>query len=299
MKIRTRKRTAAEKAQDKAKKEAKKELRKEKKEVKKDSREAKKDIRQAGLSRDDRREAIKEINSGRRDDVKDIKEDIKEISKSLEVILPVKTANVALLRQDLRDINFLDGTEVRPMTIDDAYPVLNRIYQRSIEMSEVALAYIEPFVVLSQRASWVENWNNDELLVKWFGEIDHHNDASGVFNKMNSVVRRLNKKITIRLHPKRNSTTSAQNNGTFFEPKMFKVFPWLFEATQDQTTKALNYDEMASIFIHELIHLFVFDQKLDGEKVYGEDMALQLAIDEPKKAQKSPENFEHFCLDLV
>lgn len=297
MKIRTRKRTAAEKAQDKAKREDKKDLRKDKKALKKDARDDKKAIRQSGANRKDKRDAIKEINKAKKSKVTDIKDDIKQVRKSLEIILPVKTANVALLRQDLRDIDFFDGNEIRPLTIDDAYEILNRVYQRSIEMAENALTYIQPFAVLAERPTWVSTWNNDALLVRWFGSVNDHNDVSGVFNKMNSVVNRLNDKMVIRLHPQRSKTTSAQNNGTFFEPKTFKVFPWLIESNLDEE-KAIGYDYMASVFIHELIHLFVFDQKLDGETVYGEQLALKLAEDEPKKARKSPENFEHFCLEV-
>lgn len=327
MKIRTRKRTAAEKAADKAKKEEKKDLRQDKKEVKKDARqdkkeirqdtrEKKKDIRKSDLKgkdksdakkdvRQDKRKDIKDIKAGKKEDVKDIKEEIKEVRKSLEIILPVKTANVALLRNDLADINFLDNSgTVRHIEIEDAFDILNRTYQRSIVMAEGGLAYLRPFVVLAQRPSWIQNWNGDRLLARWFGRISKVGDATDVFNKLNSVVERLNKKMTIRLHPQRDRAvggvggTLAQNNGTFFEPRTFKVFPFLFEASRT-ANNALIIDDMASTFIHEMVHLTVFDQKLEGETVYGERLALQLAIDKPNRARKSPENFSLFCLELA
>ncbi len=321
MKIRTRKRTAAEKARDKAKKEQKKALKEEKKQVKKDAREdkrgarktakdEKKDIRNSNLSQKEKNEAKKAVNKGKKDvikdinrdkkgEVKDVNEDLKEVRKSLEIILPAKTANVALLRQDLRDITFNDGNELRSITIEDAYPILNKAYRISIDLAESALEYIRPFVVLSQRASWIRNWNNDDLLIQWFGEIDKVNNASDVFNRMNSVVERLNSKITIRLHPQRSGTTNAQNMGTFFEPKMFKVFPRLIKNSLDETTSEINYDYIASVMIHELIHVWFTDQKLDGKTVYGEDLVMELAAENPKKARRSAENYEHFCISFA
>ncbi len=322
-----RKRTSAEKAADKAKKEEKKDLKQEKREVKKDARsdkketrqdarDDKKDIRKSDLKgkekrdakkdvRQDKREDVKEINADKKVKVKDIKAELKEVRQSLDIKLPVKAANVALLRQDLRDINFRDDSgTVRPIGIEDAFAMLNRTYERSIVMAETGLEYINRFVVLAQRPNWITNWNNDALLVKWFGEISKVGDASGVHNKMDSVVKRLNKKMTIRLHPQRDrasdgsSGTLAQNNGTFFEPKTFKVFPYLFEASRADDN-SLIIDDMASTFIHEMVHLFVFDQKHDGETVYGDTRALKLAIDRPDKARKSPENFSLFCLELV
>jgi len=306
MKIRTRKRTATEKAADKAKKAKKKDLRKDKRERKKDARDAKKDVRQSDLNKEERKAAIDAINSSKKADVKDIKEELREAKQGLEIILPVKTANVALVRQDLRDIDFLDNTGVvRPIEIEDAFTIIQTAYNRAIELAETAHDYLKPFVVLSRRATWVTNWNSDELLVKWFGVISHHNNASDVNNRLSSVVDRLNKKVTIRLHPQRNRAvtpvglegTRAQNNGTFFEPKTFKVFPFIIESNIDDSTKAVSIDEIAAILIHELIHLWFNDQKLDGETVYGDDLAMQLAIDNPKKARKSAENYEWFCLE--
>ncbi len=321
MKIRTRRRTAAEKDRDKAKKEEKKELRKEKREAKqdarkdkrssrKDAREEKKSIRKSDLSgkdkreakkevRKDKRDSIKEINAEKKIEVKAIKEKLKEVRQSLEIILPVKTANVTLLREDLRDITFNDGLKEREVTIDDAYTILNIAYNRSIELAESALDYLRPFANLSERSSWIDNWNSDTLLTQWFGKIDDVNNVSDVFNRLNSVVKRLNKKITIRLHPQREGNRNAQNNGTFFEPKMFKVFPHLIENSLDTTTLELDYDRMASVLIHELVHLWFTDQKLDGNKVYGEDLAMDLAEKNPRKARRSAENYEHFCLSFA
>lgn len=333
MKLRTRKRTAVEKATDKAKnatikelkkdkQEVKEKARKDKKEIRQDARVEKSEIRKSGVKGKAKRDAVKDINEDKRKDVNDInsikkidvapiKEELKVERKktrlALNIILPVKTANVNLLRNDLSDIEFLDSSgTLRHIEIKDAFDVLNLVYQRSIEMAEAGLAYLNPFVVLAQRPSWINNWNNDALLVRWFGLINKVGDASAVHNKLNSVVTRLNKKMTIRLHPQRDMKysdegtggTTAQNNGTFFEPRTFKVFPWLFESARN-ADRSLNIENMASTFIHEMVHLTVFDQKLEGETVYGEELALQLAIDRPNKARKSPENFSFFCLELM
>lgn len=315
-----RKKTAAEKAQKKKQKEAKKELRqdkrevkkdarKEKKEVRKDAREDKKEIRKSDDTRKEKREAkkdirkdkrdtVKDLNKDKREDVKEIKEDIKEVKRWLDVKLPTKTANVALLRQDLRDIKYMEGGVEKEIIIDDVYEILNQAYELSKVLSARGLRVLSN-IIDEDRSQWVSLWNDRQKLVTWFGVADKESQVKDVHDRLKYVDDRLNKQITIRLRPQRDANTNAMNAGTFFEPKTFKVFPNLIKHSLDDTTLEIGYDYIASVMIHELIHVWFTDQKLDGETVYGEDLAKQLAVENPKKARRSAENYESYCITFA
>ena len=134
MKIRLRKKTAVEKDLKKNQKEEKKELRqekraekkdsrKEKKEIRKDTREAKKEVRKSGVKGKEKREEKKSIRIDKRSDIKDvnkekkkkvteIKEKIKDVKHQLNIIFPAKAANLALLRADLSEIKYSDGSGI-------------------------------------------------------------------------------------------------------------------------------------------------------------------------------------------
>ncbi|HMQ69993.1 MAG TPA: M35 family metallo-endopeptidase [Ignavibacteria bacterium] len=318
MKIRLRKKTALEKDLKKNQKAEKKELRqdkraekkdsrKEKKEIRKDTRDAKKEVRKSGVTGKDKRAEKKAIRKDKRSDIKDvnkekkkkvsgIKEKIKDVKHGLNIIFPVKTANLALLREDLRDIKYSDGGGIKEMVYEDVPVILNEALSRARSLAEKGRKHIEK-VIKKDRSEWVKAWNSDSLLKTWFGEAELANHAKDVFDRLSSVEKRLNKKISIRVHPQRDSGTNAQNNGTFFEPKTFKVFPKLFMNSLDPATSIPDYDYIGSVMIHELIHIWFTDQKLnDGTKVYGDVLAKKLAKENPRKARRSAENYEQFCI---
>jgi hypothetical protein len=140
------------------------------------------------------------------------------------------------------------------------------------------------------KKNWVADFNEDTVLKKWFGKVEKKGHVKDVHNRIESACKRIEKGLKIRLRPQKRGL-NAQNLGTFFDPKTFQVFPNIFSDGIDT-----NY--MASVFIHELIHLWFTDQKLDGKKVYEEATAIDLAKREPKKARKSAENYERYCLEL-
>lgn len=312
-----RKKTAAEKMRKEDQREAKKELRQDKRETRKEAREERKDIRKDTRAekkqirksdatpketreakkdaRQEKRDDLKEVRTEKKSEVRAIKRDVKEVRRSLDIKLPSKAANVALLREDLRDIAYSESGVVTNLEIEDALEILDRAYERAKELSAKGLRMLED-VVDGPRDGWVSRWSASGDLVTWFGEADEPNHVKDVHDRLRSVNDRLNKQITIRLYPQRSPTTNAQNNGTFFEPKTFKVFPKLFENSLDDTTQEIGYDYMASVMIHELIHLWFTDQKLDGEKVYDEAAALALAKENPRKARRSAENYERYCM---
>ncbi len=85
-------------------------------------------------------------------------------------------------------------------------------------------------------------------------------------------------------------TTNAQNLGSVWSPKTFKLFTRWFRNGELQR---------GGIILHELNHDLFGDQKLDGETVYGERLAKDLAAQKPKNARKSAENYEWCCMRLL
>lgn len=139
------------------------------------------------------------------------------------------------------------------------------------------------------RSQWVASWNADPMLTKWFGDVNRKSQVKDVHSRLLSVCIRLSRGITIRLRPNSESSPLAQNARWFMEPKTFKVFARLLRK---------NDEYVASVFVHELIHLWFTDQKLDGTTVYGEALAMALADANPRKARRSAENYESFVHDL-
>ncbi len=311
--IKLRKNTAAEKARKEKEQEAKKRLRKQKRVTKKDARQDKREIRQEAREekkeirrsdgtakqkreakkdvRKDKKGSLKDVRVAKRKDVKEIKGEIKEVRRTLEIKLPAKAGNVALLRADLRDL-------ARPIEIEEAFEILDTAYERAKVLSGRGLRPLTQ-IVDGPRDRWVDDWAASSLLVQWFGNASRANYVKDVHDRLQSVDRRLNKQLVVRFHPQRTADRSAQNNGTFFEPRTFKVFPRLIENSLDSTSNQVDHDYIASVFIHELIHLWFTDQKINGVKVYEESQALQLARDEPAKARRSAENYERYCLTFA
>lgn len=116
-----------------------------------------------------------------------------------------------------------------------------------------------------------------------------------------------NKKLTIRVRkqPNKAPDRKAQNLGSIFSPKRFKVYPALF-GTLDAEYDGFSAGDVSSdsnlrraaVIIHELNHDLYIDYSVGGKKVYGEAQAKKLARDKPRKSRKSGENFEWFCMRL-
>ncbi|MDF1699299.1 MAG: hypothetical protein P1U56_25815 [Saprospiraceae bacterium] len=193
--------------------------------------------------------------------------------------LPHRQRNRTRLENDLQAIS---------LTTQQAIDKCVRCLNLATLMAEHGKARIN--TVFSQnKRRWVNAWNNDEMLVRWFGEVTHKRQVRKVNRRILSVTTRLSRGIVIRLRPNVNESRNAQNNGWIFEPKRFKVFSRLLDKTDE---------EIASVFVHELIHLWFMDQNLNGETVYGAPLAQALARENPRKARKSAENYEHFVLEL-
>ncbi len=200
---------------------------------------------------------------------------------SHKVILPSRTNKLDELKSDLGNHGLNTG---------NAKQALMQAAVKSEQMAGKGCRYIEN-ITNGRKKDWIKNFNNNTLLRTWFGKVDRKGQVKKVRNRMRSVSRRINKGLKIRLRPQGERTSNARNEMGHFSARKFMVFPKIFK-------NGIDTDKIASIYIHELVHLWFTDQKLNGEKVYDSDTAKQLARENPKSARKSAENYERFCIDL-
>lgn len=166
----------------------------------------------------------------------------------------------------------------------------DRIEQSIRDAEAMSAAGIDKIqgVINMDRSRWERVWNDDTLLVQWFGEVGRPDHVEDVHRRLGMVHDRIaNDVLTIRVRP--SGAGSAQNLGSFISPKTFMVRPsWIIASA----------DFRAGVIIHELMHEWFLDQKIGGQTVYGEALAMQLAAVSPKRARRSAENYMQYCMDV-
>ncbi|MDF1699300.1 MAG: hypothetical protein P1U56_25820, partial [Saprospiraceae bacterium] len=159
-----------------------------------------------------------------------------------KVKLPHRRGNRRILNRELVE----KGT-----TPEDAQKRLINCLNLATRMADHAKTRMNQIYSLDKK-EWVFCWNLDNMLVDYFGKVDRKMHVRKVYNRMLSASYRLSKGIVIRLRPQEERTGHAKSAGWFAEPKRFKVFTNLLDRTDE---------EIASVFVHELIHLWFRDQR--------------------------------------
>ena len=201
----------------------------------------------------------------------------------------VKSPTLKRKRRDLAD-----DLEALDLTIGETEALLIDALNLAERMMNKAYREISAIIRLDNK-DWKDTFNSNRKLKKWFGEVKRKNHVRDVERRMDSICDRMNKGISIRLRPQKERTHNAQNTGTFFEPRRFKVFPNLIAKDSEPDE---GRDAIAAVLIHELMHTWFKDQRLGDKKTYGAERAEDLAKYDPRKARRSAENYEHYCLDL-
>lgn len=198
-----------------------------------------------------------------------------------KVKLPTKDSDLEELESDL--VRF-------DLTIGNASQALRQAALISEKMAQKACDYVER-ITDQPKKRWVNEFKNDGLLVKWFGKPKKKGHVKDVRNRMRSINKRIGKGLNIRLRPQKDRTANARNEAGFLDPKSFRVFPRIFK-------DEINTNYIASVYIHEMMHLWFKDQIIGRVKVNTERRALSLATYHPDRARKSAENYERFCREL-
>ena len=177
------------------------------------------------------------------------------------------------------------------------------------KISSEATVRLGKMLLNKKRRIKVKNWKEDSLIKKFFGSSPPSTiQMRKVHRRIARAHRRLSEThlvIRVRPRPSGSPNRRAQNLGTVFSPRRFKVYPAWFgvlSAEYDGNKSGENSSNSdlrrAAIMVHELNHDLFSDQKLNGDKVYGEKMAKDLARSKPRKARRSSENLEWFCMRL-
>jgi len=197
----------------------------------------------------------------------------------------MKDPRIVWPRREAQRQNILNA--IGSLTKGDVDNMIIESIAAAEEMATVGIDKIQE-IILMNRSRWKRTWNNDDLLVQWFGKVQKASHVKNVHKRLGKVHNRIaNHVLAIRVRPARRG--SAQNLGTFLSPKTFMIRPaWIME----------GQEERAGTIIHELLHEWFLDQKLDGETVYGDELAMRLASENPKKARKSAENYAQYCMDV-
>lgn len=144
---------------------------------------------------------------------------------------------------------------------------------------------------------WVDNFNGNTILTRWFGEVKRKAQVQDVANRMEGLRKRMNRRLKVRVRPHSKPQikkidagkgfTLAQTVGAInLRSGTFTVYPYL-------VTKGVW--DIAETITHEIGHQWFKDQKLERTTVYGATAARDLAKYNPRKARKSTENYSLYC----
>ena len=149
----------------------------------------------------------------------------------------------------------------------------------------------------TSKNDWVDNFNRNTIMVRWFGRVERKAQVEKVLNRMEGLRKRFNRRLKVRVRPHTKNQikkiesgrgyTLAQTIGAVnLRSGTFTVYPKL-------VTREVW--EVAETILHEIGHQWFKDQKLENTTVYGETAARDLARYNPRKARKSTENYSIFC----
>ncbi|SFJ91031.1 hypothetical protein [Celeribacter neptunius] len=191
---------------------------------------------------------------------------------------------------------FIAAFEMHPefSTLDrgDVEAILKEDVARAQRMAAAGLRHLRTILGANRNAGKLDRWRRDALAPLYFGKASTVVQIRSTRHRLERAHRRLrDNRLHLRMREQRHagSGTNGRNPGYFLSPNRFQLFPeWAKKDAEDR----------AAILVHELLHEWLSDQKIGRQTVYGEDLARRLAREDPGKARRSPENFEHFLLQV-
>ncbi|MEZ4869767.1 MAG: hypothetical protein R3C14_51050 [Caldilineaceae bacterium] len=160
---------------------------------------------------------------------------------------------------------------------------------RAQRMAAAGLRHLNAILGANKQAGIRDRWRKDALVITYFGKTSSVSEMKLVEKHLSRVHRRLrDDQLHIRLRQQQYANLNGspgRNAGWFLSPKRFQLFP---------AYAYLEDAERSSVIIHELLHEWLMERYIDGQRAYGE-LALALARRQDHEARRNPENFQLFC----
>lgn len=151
------------------------------------------------------------------------------------------------------------------------------------------------------RAAMEEAWCNHDAFVRYFGTKNlTKKQMKRTCNRLITLNRRLDRSLVIKVRP-----VAGRRVGRCFKGR------WAYQARGFTGARTINLcrdwfeetDDTArgAVILHELVHAMGVGWTRDlpvGNPAGGGAEARQLALNDPGKARRNPENFEHFMRAL-
>ena len=175
---------------------------------------------------------------------------------------------------------------------DDLVEVLTADIARAQRMAAAGLRHLRAILGANRNAGIRDRWRRDALASTYFGATSSVVSMEAVHRRLERAHRRLRDDVlTVRIRPQSaaGENTNGRNTGGFLSPKRFQLFPAYARKTSA---------ERAAIIVHELLHEWLRDADLNGQRVRGDNDARDLARANPRAARNNPENYEQFLLQV-
>lgn len=178
---------------------------------------------------------------------------------------------VKLPAQDAKSNDVINNISNQGYAFAEAKEKLIKSADTALSIVIVTFDFMEVISKLPKR-NWVVAWNQNTILVQYFGEITHPRQFRKAMRRLDIVKQRLIEGVTIELTP-----SSSLNSWRFRMDKIVKLFSNLLRE---------NEEKIGALIVADLMRLKFSDKKV-GKLAYGEQLAINLAISEPLKARRN------------
>lgn len=193
--------------------------------------------------------------------------------------------------------NWYQGISFASSTTDPAAkeklarPVIIQAIKDAEARAKTGLAPLNNVMKKKKRKKKISAWKSDSNIVEYYSDRKvRPRQIRIVRRRLRRAKNRLvEKKLKLTIKPQSKaprSGTIALNRGAFFSPNSFVIFgSWFDKGATKQSTN----------LIHELLHDWLIDRKIDGKRAYSDAQVKKLARKKPKRSRKNPGNYEHYC----
>jgi len=182
---------------------------------------------------------------------------------------------VKLPLQDEKRNEVINSLSNQGYSVEEASGKLIQSADTALSIAIVAFDFMSVIYKLPKR-NWVKAWNQNTILLRYFGEIKHPRELRKAMRRIDSVKQRLIDGVMIELEPQPNNF-GFKKGWSFLTAKSAKTFA-------NDISNCEN--DLGASIVHKLMGLKLSDQSAD-QVTYGEQLAIDVAISEPFNARRN------------